>query len=110
MVSILPMVDLLGNTAVDWFCILSYFRLDTLSCVCIHSLSHRSAIVSTQSDQKQSGSYEMVSVAVTVCIILYYIINIWWLQDTYDNIYTTNGFDHIFLKGDSLYSIVSKML
>ena len=30
MVSILPMVDLLGNTAVDWFCILSYFRLDTL--------------------------------------------------------------------------------
>ena len=31
MVSILPMVDLLGNTAVDWFCILSYFRLDTLS-------------------------------------------------------------------------------
>ena len=21
------MVDLLGNTAVDWFCILSYFRL-----------------------------------------------------------------------------------
>ena len=24
------MVDLLGNTAVDWFCILSYFRLDTL--------------------------------------------------------------------------------
>ena len=31
MVSILPMVDLLGNTAVDWFCILSYFRLDTLT-------------------------------------------------------------------------------
>ena len=30
MASILPMVDLLGNTAVDWFCILSYFRLDTL--------------------------------------------------------------------------------
>ena len=30
MVSILPMVDLLGNTGVDWFCILSYFRLDTL--------------------------------------------------------------------------------
>ena len=30
MVSILPMVDLLGNTAVDLFCILSYFRLDTL--------------------------------------------------------------------------------
>ena len=30
MVSILPMVDLLRNTAVDWFCILSYFRLDTL--------------------------------------------------------------------------------
>ena len=30
MVSILPMVDLLGNTEVDWFCILSYFRLDTL--------------------------------------------------------------------------------
>ena len=32
MVSILPMVDLLGNTAVDWFYILSYFRLDTLPC------------------------------------------------------------------------------
>ena len=30
MVSILPIVDPLGNTAVDWFCILSYFRLDTL--------------------------------------------------------------------------------
>ena len=30
MVSILPMVDLLGNTAMDWFYILSYFRLDTL--------------------------------------------------------------------------------
>ena len=34
MISILPMVDLLGNTAVDWFCILSYFRLDTLTEVC----------------------------------------------------------------------------
>ena len=31
MVSILPMVDLLGNTAVGWFCILSYFRLDSLT-------------------------------------------------------------------------------
>ena len=31
MISILiPMVDLHGSTAVDWFCILSYFRLDTL--------------------------------------------------------------------------------
>ena len=32
MVSILPMVDVLGNTAKDWFCIhvLSFFGLDTL--------------------------------------------------------------------------------
>ena len=29
-VSILPRVDLLENTEVDWFCILSLFRLDTL--------------------------------------------------------------------------------
>ena len=30
MVSIIPRVDLLGNTMVDWICKLSYFRLDTL--------------------------------------------------------------------------------
>ena len=30
MVSIIPRVDLLGNTVVDWICKLSYFRLDTL--------------------------------------------------------------------------------
>ena len=31
--SILPRVGLLGNTAVNWIYILSYFRLDTLTCV-----------------------------------------------------------------------------
>ena len=31
MVSIIPRVDLLGNTVVDWICKLSYFRLDTLT-------------------------------------------------------------------------------
>ena len=30
MVSIIPRVDLLGNTVVDWICKLSFFRLDTL--------------------------------------------------------------------------------
>ena len=30
MVSIIPRVDLFGNTVVDWICKLSYFRLDTL--------------------------------------------------------------------------------
>ena len=35
MVSIIPRVDLLGNTVVGWICKLSYFRLDTLSlCTC----------------------------------------------------------------------------
>ena len=37
-VSILPRVDLLKNTEVDWFCILSLFRLDTLSAIYIHVL------------------------------------------------------------------------
>ena len=40
MVSIIPRVDLLGNTVVDWICKLSYFRLDTLllslTSVCIN--------------------------------------------------------------------------
>ena len=31
MVSIIPRVDLLGNTVVDWISKLSYFRLDTLT-------------------------------------------------------------------------------
>ena len=34
-VSILPRVDLLENTEVDWFCILSLFRLDTLTIIII---------------------------------------------------------------------------
>ena len=42
MVSMIPRVDLLGNTMVDWICKLSYFRLDTLYVVLkfksIHSL------------------------------------------------------------------------
>ena len=33
MVSIIPRVDVLGNTVVDWICKLSYFRLDTLHVV-----------------------------------------------------------------------------
>ena len=45
MVSILPMVDLLGNTAVDWFCILSYFQLDTLPCSYIARLLHGPVVV-----------------------------------------------------------------
>ena len=34
MVSIIPRVDLFGNTVVDWICKLSYFRLDTLYYIC----------------------------------------------------------------------------
>ena len=41
MVSILPMVDLLGNTVVDWFCILSFFGWTPyIGVVVIKGLTH----------------------------------------------------------------------
>ena len=40
MVSIIPRVDLLGNTIVDWICKLSYFRLDTLTYIMVDMHAH----------------------------------------------------------------------
>ena len=50
MVSIIPRVDLLGNTVVDWICKLSYFRLDTLN----HVFTNSSAVL-------ENADFEQIS-------------------------------------------------
>ena len=50
-VSILPRVDLLENTEVDWFCIFSLFRLDTLSFTMIENCKFRTLVYRSKEDR-----------------------------------------------------------